>query len=157
FDGSPRARGIVRKAPCGQGVPDIKDGLNHAPAGFDHVRALEERGIAGHAIAQEALVAGTVLDAKIGVVVEIHIHEAKLHDRAGDLRAEAQGDAFTGLDVNDQPVGFEIFYRGVAEKNEGRAAELDDDFGRALGETLAGAKVKWNTGPAPVVDLQLHG
>ena len=42
---------------------------------------------------------------------------------------------------------------GVAEKHERRAAELDDDFGCALSEAFAGAQIKGNAGPAPVVDL----
>ena len=113
---------------------------------------MKERGIAGHAIAQETLVAGAVFGAEIGAVVEVHVHETKLHYGAGNFCAEAQRDAFIGLNVNDQAIGFEILHRGVAKKNERRAAELDDDLGHALREAFAGAKVEGHAGPAPVVD-----
>src|SRR5205814_4886715 len=52
LDRSPRTRRIVRETTGGQSVPYVQDGLNHIPSGFDHVRALEERGITRHAIAQ---------------------------------------------------------------------------------------------------------
>ncbi len=58
--------------------------------------------------------------------------------------------------MNDQAVGLQIFYRGVAEKNEGGAAKLDDDLGHALGKTFAGSKIERDAGPAPVVDLQFQ-
>ncbi len=37
------------------------------------------------------------------------------------------------------------------------AAELDHDLRTALGETLAGADIKRDAGPAPVVDQELAG
>src|SRR5436190_15959382 len=49
-DRTPRTCRIVRETTGGQSVPDVQDGLNHIPSGFDHIRALEERGIARHAI-----------------------------------------------------------------------------------------------------------
>ena len=137
-------------------MPDVDDRLNDAPAGFDHVGALEERRVADHAIAQEALVAGAVFDAEIIAVVEVHVDEAELHHGARNFRAEAERDAFFRLDVNDQAIRFEIFYGGVAEEDEWRAAKLDDDFGGALREALAGAEVEGNAGPAPVVDLEFQ-
>src|SRR5260370_26044780 len=53
LDGSPRAGCVIGESARGQRVPDVEDGLNHAPAGFDHVRALEERGVARHTIAEK--------------------------------------------------------------------------------------------------------
>ena len=61
-------------------MPDIEDGLNHAPARLDHVCALKERGVAGHAVAQQPLVTGVVLHPKIRAVIEVHVDETKLHD-----------------------------------------------------------------------------
>ncbi len=108
----------------------------------------------GHAIAQEALVASAVLDAKIVGVVEIHVHQAQLHQRAGNFRAEAERDAFLGLDVNHQAIGLQISYRGIAEQDKRGAAELDDDFRGAGGQALSRAQIKGNSGPAPIVDLK---
>src|SRR6202011_3691624 len=45
----------------------------------------------------------------------------------------------------------------IAKEHERRAAKLNNDFGGALLEALAGAKIEGNSGPAPVVDLQLEG
>src|SRR5207248_9898541 len=118
LDRPPRACRIVRESAGGQSVPNVQNRLNHIPSRLDHVRALEERGITRHAIAQQSLVAGAVLQSEIGAVIEIHIHETELHDRSGNLCAEAERDAFLGLNMDDQAVGFQIFYRGVAEQDE---------------------------------------
>src|ERR1700687_1923755 len=157
LDWAPPTGGIIWESAGAQRVPDVNDRLDHAPAGFNHVRTLEEGGIAGHAIAEQALVTSAVFGAEIGAVVEIHIHEAELHDRAGNFCAEAERDAFVGLDVDDQAIRLQIFNRGVAEENERSATELNDDFGGAPLEALAGAEIERHAGPAPVVNLQLHG
>src|SRR5689334_17128800 len=73
FDGAPRARGIVWRSAGRQCVPHIEDRLNHAPARLDHVRALKQRGVARHAVAQQPFVAGTVFQTKIGGIVEVHV------------------------------------------------------------------------------------
>ena len=70
-------------------MPDVQDGLDDAPTGFDHVRTLKERWVTGHAITQQALIAGVVFGAEIGFVIEVHVDEAELHDGTGDLCAEA--------------------------------------------------------------------
>ena len=59
--------------------------------------------------------------------------------------------------MNDHAIGFDVFDGGVAEEDKGSAAELNHDFGGALGEALAGAEIERNAGPAPVVDLELEG
>src|ERR1700719_1890474 len=157
FGGAPGAGGVIRKVARGEGMPNVENGLDDAPAGFHHVGALEERGVAGHAIAEQAFVAGAVLGAEIGVVVKVHVDEAETHDRAGHFCAKAERDSFLGLDVNDHAVGFDVFDGGVAEKDEGSAAELDNDFSGAFGEAFAGAEIKGNAGPTPVVHQKLQG
>ena len=87
-------------------MPDGKDRLNHAPTRFNHVGALEERGVADHAIAQQALVTGAVFRAAIGGVVEIHFDEAGRLHRAGKLRGAAERSAVRGLDVTDGAMGY---------------------------------------------------
>ena len=108
--GAPRSGSVIREAASRERVPDVDDRLNDAPAGFNHVGALEERRVTSHAIAQEALVAGAVFNAEIIAVVEVHVDEAELHHGAGNFRAEAERDAFFRLDVNDQTIRFEIFH-----------------------------------------------
>src|SRR3984893_9589780 len=112
--------------------------------------------MANHAIAQEALVTGAVFRSEIGGIIELHIHHAELHDGARNFGTEAEGNTFIGLNVNDQAIGFQIADRGVAEKDERRAAKLNPAFGVALRKALAGAQVKRNTGPTPIVNLQFQ-
>src|SRR6202158_2225600 len=156
LDRTPRACRIVRETAGRQSVPNVQDGLNHIPSGFDHVRALEERGIARHTIAQQSLVASAVLQHEIGGVIEIHIPQAELHDRAGNLCAEAERDAFLGLNMDDEAVGFQISYRRVTGQDEGSPAELDHDLRRASREPLSRAQIERHARPAPVVDLQFQ-
>ena len=61
---------------------------------------------------------------------------------------------FFGLDVNHETISFEIADRSVAKEHEGRAPELNHDFGLSLSEALAGAQIKRNAGPAPIVDQE---
>jgi hypothetical protein len=75
----------------------------------------------------------------------------------GTLAPKLSEMPFVRLDVNDQAIGLQIFYRGIAEEHERRAAKLDDDFRGAPGEALAGAEIEGHAGPAPVIDLELEG
>src|SRR5260370_9596430 len=93
---------------------------------------------------------------EISEVVEIHMHEAELHDRTGNFCGEAERDAFLGVNMDNEAVGFEIFHRGVAEQDERRAAELDHDLRGALREALPRPQIKRHASPAPVVDLQFQ-
>ncbi len=138
-------------------MPDIDDRLDYAPASFDHVSALEQSGVASHAIAQQTLITGAVLRAEIRAVVEVHVDEAELHDRARNFCAEAEGDPFVGLNVNDQTIGLQVFYRGIPEEHERSAPEMNHYFRGSPLEALSGAQIERDARPAPVVDLQLHG
>src|SRR5437899_753334 len=74
----------------------------------------------------------------------------------GDLRAKTQRDPLVRLDVNDKLICARIFDRSFTEQHKRRAAEVDRNFGYALGQPLAGAKIKWHIAPAPVIDFQLQ-
>ena len=67
---------------------------------------------------------------------------------------KADGDAFLGLDIQDQRIGIDSL---TAKKQVGRAAEIDGDFGDAARHALAGANIERNVGPAPVIDEQFGG
>src|SRR5256885_16524022 len=71
--------------------------------------------------------------------------------------APRRGDAFFGLNVNDEAIGARIFYWRAAKKLEGRFAKLDGDFRDAFGEALSRSEVEGNIGPAPVVDAEVKG
>src|SRR5260370_28967932 len=66
----------------------------------------------------------------------------------------SNGNAFIGLDIQDKAVGLNLFF---AKDNVGSAAELDHNLRAALGETLAGANIKGDACPAPVVDQKFSG
>src|SRR5205814_7069449 len=82
-------------------------------------------------------------------VAETHVDVADAHFGTGALGAERNGDAFVGLNVENEAVGIGF----APAKNDVRSAlELDDDFGGALGEAFAGAQIKRDVRPTPVVD-----
>ena len=70
FFRSPGARRVIGKIARRQRVPDVQDRLHDAPAGFDHVGALEQSGVADHAVVEQALVARAGLAAEVVGVVE---------------------------------------------------------------------------------------
>src|SRR5262245_38180210 len=58
--------------------------------------------------------------------------------------------------MDDEAVCARVLDWRSAEELEGRAAELNSDFRDALGEPLARAEVKWNVGPAPIVNAEFE-
>ena len=117
----------------------------------------KERGVSGHAVMEQAFVAGIGRLPEIILVFEIHVHFAQLHRRSGSFGGEAQRDAFFGLDVQHQLVRHHVFDLSFAEKHEGRAPELNHDMRMASGHALAGSQIEGNARPAPIVDQQSHG
>src|SRR5690349_9062425 len=95
--------------------------------------------------------------AKVARVVKVHIHQTQAHDRAGNLGAKTERDAFIRLNVNYQAIDVRILDGRLAEKHERRLAKLHGDFRDAPGKALAGANVKRHTAPAPVFNLQFSG
>src|SRR5271169_154019 len=113
----PRTRSIVGESTSGEGMPNVDDWLNDAPARLHHVSALKQSGVAGHAIAKQAFVTCAMLGAKVALVVEVHINESKAHDRAWHFCSEAERDSFIRLNVNHQAIGLEILHGGIAKQN----------------------------------------
>jgi hypothetical protein len=74
----------------------------------------------------------------------------------GDLGAEAELDAFIGLQMQISRFGSNFIDRGFAKQHEGRALELNHDLGGALRQPLSRAQIERHVRPAPVVDEQLH-
>src|SRR3979411_3358303 len=46
--------------------------------------------------------------------------------------------------------------RRLTEQDEGRLLELNRDFTDVLGHALPGAKVERDTGPSPIIDIELE-
>src|SRR5580700_6561311 len=101
----PASRRVIGKIPGGSRGPRIQHRLNHSPPSLHHIGALEQSGIADHAVVQKPFVASVVVAPKIARIVKFHIYEPELHHRARNLRSESQRDSFVGLNVNHQPVG----------------------------------------------------
>ncbi len=158
--GAPGSGGVVGEVLDGVLRPGFEDWGHEGPGGFDSVAVGEEGSVAEHGVEQETLVAvGGGLAEGFGVA-EVHVDRADVHAGAGDLGAEAEGDALVGLDAHGEDVGldaFAAFALLVLEEEQRRQLELDGDLGDALGEALAGADVEGNSGPAPVFDLEAEG
>src|SRR5262249_1597989 len=65
-------------------------------------------------------------------------------------------NSFVGLNMNDQLVVARILDRTAAKQCEGCATEANGNFRDAMTETLAGAEVKGNISPAPVIDFEFE-
>src|SRR5712664_3772030 len=157
YIGFPRAPATGRILRHGGGfgcAPDIEDRVDERPGGLDAVAAVEERGVAAHTIVEQRRVGTTCHAAKSFAITEVHRNVANAHLSSRPSRAERNGDAFIGLNVQYQPVGFHLAF---AENDVRRAPELDHDFRGALGKALAGSKIERNTGPSPIVDQQFGG
>src|SRR5205807_6321796 len=87
-------------------------------------------------------------------IAKLHGDVADAHFRTRALCAKGNGNTFVGLNVQDEAIGFNLFF---AEDDVRGAAELDHDLRAACGEALAGAKIERNASPAPVVDQQFGG
>src|SRR5438034_609940 len=130
------------------GAPDVKNGIDQRPGGFDAVATIKKRGIAAHTIVQESRVGAARDISKTLAIAEFHGHIADAHFRPRALCAKGNGNAFVRLDIQDEAVGFNVFF---AENDVRGAAELDLDLRAAFGKALAGSKIERNAGPAPVV------
>src|SRR5713226_1915670 len=154
LSGAPTSGGILWHSSTLGGTPDVKDGIHQRPGGFDAVAAIEECGVATDTVVQERRVGAARGIPKSLAIAEIHGDISDAHFRAGALCPERNGNAFIGLDIQDKAVGLNLFF---AKDNVGSAAELDHNLRAALGETLAGANIKGDAGPAPVVDQEFAG
>ena len=129
---APGAGGVVGEIAWRQCLPDVQHRADHAPSGFDHVGALEQRGVADHAIVQQALVAGAGLACRNSRRYSKFMSTAPSRMAGpGHLGGEVQRNAFFRLDVQHQLVGHQVLDRGVAEQDKRSAAKLDHDAGVA--------------------------
>src|SRR5215469_14819767 len=136
--------------------PQIEDRLHNRPPGFDRVGPVEQHRVTDHAVINQGLVARGRLGVKVILVREIHPHPAERDLRTRDLRAELHRRPFVWLDLQGENIGRQGVDRGVAKHRERRLLELNGDLSRPPCHTLAGTQIKRDTGPAPIVDAQLH-
>jgi len=60
------------------------------------------------------------------------------------------------LDLQSENIGSQDVDRRVAEQRKRRLLELNGDLGRPPSQSLAGAQIKGDAGPTPIVDRELH-
>jgi hypothetical protein len=101
---APTCRRVVGEVARRQRGPHVEQRLHDRPAHLHHVGALEERGVADHAVVQQPLVAGAGHRPEVVLVVEPHVDVAETQLRPGHLGAEAERDAFLGLDAEHELV-----------------------------------------------------
>src|SRR6201998_1470370 len=136
------------------GAPQVENRVDERTSGFDAVAAIEQSGVAAQAIVDQGSVRAARRIAKSFLVAETHVDVANAHFGARTLGTKRNRDTLVGLNVQDQAVRVRF---AAAENDVGSALELNDDFGGALGEALAGAEIKRDIGPAPVVDEKFCG
>ena len=91
-----------------------------------------------------------------GVESEIQFAQAQTHVGIGDFGLEVQLDAFGGLDLDDQSVGFGTIGFFLAEEQMGWFAELDNDLSGSATHRFAASKIERNASPSPVIDIELQ-
>ena len=137
-------------------MPCLFDLVDVAPCPFDLVAAGEERGVAAHGVEEETFVGFGAGFAEAGAVLEVHFDAFHANGGAGDFGLDAEGDAFVGLDADDEDIGGVVAGAAV-EEDVGRLPEVDADFGGLFGELFADAEVEGDPFPAPVVDVDADG
>ena len=155
--GAPRACGVVGEIARRQRAPDIENGVHDTPGGVDAVFAMEEGHVPDHAIVKQRFVSGSGrLVAEFGV---IEVERDSVDDDAGSgaFGADHDGDAFLGLDVEDERVGSGLAVDLFAEEHERGAFEADKNLREVFGEAFAGAQVEGDIGPTPVFNEEAEG
>src|SRR6185437_1421738 len=97
---SPTPRGVVGEGEVLGVQPRFEHRHDDLPRALDRVPTGEERLIAAHDVADEPLVRRRRLNAETDAVVEVHVDAADVILWTGDLRFEAHGDAFVGLNLD---------------------------------------------------------
>src|SRR5260370_40403061 len=113
------------------GTPDVEDGFDERPGGLDAVAAIKEGGIAADAVVQECRVSAARGVPETLAIAEIHGDVPDAHFGSRALSAETDGNAFGGLDIQDEAVGVNFLF---AEHDVPSAVKLDHDLCGALCE-----------------------
>src|SRR4029079_4719700 len=90
----------------------------------------------------EPLIARSRRVSEIVFVVKIHVDCSDVHDRAGNLCAKAQTDAFVRLNMKHQTIAREFFDGCLAKQHERRTLELNRNFGVACREMFPSAQIE---------------
>src|SRR5713226_1830943 len=153
---TPSASRVVGKVPRRQAAPHVQNRGDDPPGGLDHILAMEERGIASHAVVEEPLVTGGFRLLAEVLVAELQLDCLQSNRRSGQFGRHLNADTLVRLHMDDQPVALNVLDAGLAEEHQWRAIELDDDLRISPGPPLPRAQIEGNAGPAPVIDEELQ-
>src|SRR5580693_9655535 len=104
FARAPASRRILRNLGALRGAPNVKNGVDERPSGFDVVAAIKERGVAAQAIVDECGVSAARGFAKALLVAEVHVDISDAHLSSWALGAEGNGDSLFWLNVENEAV-----------------------------------------------------
>ncbi len=107
-------------------------------------------------VAEQALVRLAPV-AERGREVDRDLHRLAVESGPRRLRLERERHAVALAESEPDQVALRGRPTCFVEQQSRRCLQLDDRFGRRLGETLAGPDVPRHAGPAPRIDLQLSG
>src|SRR5580704_6976114 len=85
FARAPASRGVLRDGGGFGRTPDIENRIDQRPRRFDAIAAIEQRGVAAHAIVQQRGIGAARSIAKSLAIAEIHRHVADAHLRPRPL------------------------------------------------------------------------
>src|ERR1700722_14650784 len=125
------------------------------PGGVEFVPAHEQRQIPLHRVHQQPLVGVEAAGLERFVQVQGKAHGLQAHAFARILGQYGHGNAFVGLQANDQFIG----RMGGARHLEYRKRDFvkrDHQFGNPILQSLAGAQVKRHARPTPRIDLDFQ-
>src|SRR5262245_3114413 len=126
----------------------LQDRVDDAPRLFDVILSCEQRAIAGHGVAEHALVgihlfrAGAVTRQQLHLLTDLlvfHVHHRR-----------AEGDGYLGADAEPEMVR----RSGTRGEDPRRAAQANGNLRARHGQRLSGPDEKRHPLPAPGIDLQ---
>src|SRR5262249_20807083 len=88
FPGAPASGFVLRDSGALCGAPNIEDGIDERPGGFDAIGAVEKRCVTAHAVIDKSGIRASRGFAESFTIAEIHGDVADAHFRTGALCAE---------------------------------------------------------------------
>lgn len=133
------------------GSPIFEEGGIDLPRLSNFIGTGEESAVADDAVPDEPFICLGWGLPKIRAVAKIHLHGLDGAAGAGDFAVDFHRDTFVGLNAEGEDIGVVLFPL-LLKEDTGGVFEGDGDLGASLGQPFASAKIKGNSGPAPVID-----
>ncbi len=150
------SRRIIREIRRWKLRPGFFDGSDDSPLGLDLVATGEQSRITAHRVEQKGLVSDWSGGSERVAIGEVHVDAAGAHMRARSFGLEIQRDALVGLNAHGDDIVMDVI-RVSREQRLRRALEVDRNFRKLVRQPFAGADVKGNSRPTPVIYAEFHG